>query len=375
MTENLFIGITILLHIVAVTMILPVGFVVYCWSLFCYAEAQPEQNRHVKEKPKQQLPKIGTEEASQIEVVLGLPKSSLSVKVLEDFRYTILNPRNNLRYFLWYVSIFGIGISVVPAIIVFYPFIEPLLTYLNKMKWIYEVLAYFICTRFIVIAHHNESKYRDIMALTGLVLSIPAFIVTSWVHDTDLTGAYGGLFLFMSSLPMTYLFRSRIIGFVNIASVFHTLGFLVVPMDSGYIVGFDDYTRVDTALLASFTMIMMYFSGILEYFHSGMSVLGPCVFGIAGLIKCSHTHDNLYIHTNVAYISLLSSFILLSTIYKKNAVFNASTVFIVMWILEKSITYVGNYTWFVVLGASVGLWRHLAVKSLPKVLVKNTYNS
>lgn len=356
-------------------MILPVGFVVYCWSLFCYAEAQPEQNRHVKEKPKQQLPKIGTEEASQIEVVLGLPKSSLSVKVLEDFRYTILNPRNNLRYFLWYVSIFGIGISVVPVAIVIYPYVEPLLVCLNKMKWIYEVLAYFICTRFIVIAHHNESKYRDIMALTGLVLSIPAFIVTSWVHDTDLTGAYGGLFLFMSSLPMTYLFRSRIIGFVNIASVFHTLGFLVVPMDSGYIVGFDDYTRVDTALLASFTMIMMYFSGILEYFHSGMSVLGPCVFGIAGLIKCSHTHDNLYIHTNVAYISLLSSFILLSTIFRKNTVSNVSTAFIVMWILEKSITYVGNYTWFVVLGASVGLWRHLAVKSLPKVLVKNTYNS
>lgn len=346
-------------------MILPVGFVVYCWSMLM----GPKPNRHVEETPKQQLPSIGTEEISQIEVALGLPKSCLSVKVLEDFRYRVLNPNNNLKYFLWYVSIFGIVISVIPVIIVCYPHIEPLLTCLNKVKWIYELLAYFICTRFIVTAHNSQHKHRDIIALTGLVLFIPALVVTSWVHDTSFTGLNGGLFVFMSSLPMTYVFKSHIIGFVNIACAFHVLGFLVIPIESGLLIRFDDYNLVDTALLASFTMIMVYFielvlsTKVLEHFHSGMTVLGPCVFGIAGLIKSSHTSDRLYSITNVAYVSLLSSFMALGTIHRKNSLFNTSIVFIVLWMLEKLITYVGSYTWFVVLGASVGLWRYLTVKS------------
>lgn len=350
-------------------MILPVGFVVYCWSMLM----QPEPNRHIEKKPKQQLPKIGTEEISQIEVALGLPNNALSVKVLEDFRYRILNPGNHVKYFLWYVSIFGIVISVIPAIIFVYPHIEPLVACLDKIKWIYELLVYFICTRIIVTAYNSYHKYRDIIALTGLVLSIPALLLTSWVHDTNFTGPYGGLFVFMSSLPMTCVFKSRIIGFVNIASVFHTLGFLVIPMDSGYIVGFDDYKRVDTALLVSFTMVIMYCLeliyniNVLKYFHSGMNLLGPCVFGIAGLIKCSQTHDRHFVLTNVAYISLLSSFMVLGTIYDTHSLFNTSSVFIVMWTIEKTITYIGGYTWFVILGASVGLWRYLAVKSLPRI--------
>lgn len=352
----------------AVTMILPVGFVVYCWSTLWHSQVQgnPEPDKHVNIK------RIGPEEISRIELALDLPKNSLSVKVLEDFRHRILNPYKNLQYFLWYASIFGIGISVIPAIIVFYPvvqpYIEPLVARLNRIKIIYELLAYFMCTRVIVAAHKSQHKHRDIIALTGLVLSIPALAVTSWVHDTSFTGLNSGLFVFMSSLPMTYVFKSRIIGFVNIACAFHVLGFLVIPIESGYLVGFDDVQRVDTALLASFTMIILYFLelvlkiGIFEHFHSGMSVLGPCVFGIAGLIKCSQPSDRLYILTNVAYVSLLSVFLVLSTIHGKKAVFNASTTFTVLWILEKLITYVGGYTWFIVLGASVGLWRYLAVK-------------
>lgn len=320
-------------------MMLPIGFVIYCWVQYLYFKLKPK-NCH------EDIPQL---------------KSDLKNKTLI--------PHNKLTYFLWYISIFGIAISIVPCIITLYPILQPYIAILDKIKWIYEVTAYYICTRLLMIAYNHSSGYKDIIALTGLILSIPAMYVSSRVHDVQLKGEYVGLLFFASSLPITFLFNSSIIGFFNIASLFQMLGFVIAPVGSGYLIGFIDDTLLNTVTLVSLIMIFMYLVELywhiqmLTLFHTGMIVFGPIMFGIVGLVKSGNVNDRNFILVNFAYIMFLTLFLVLGVRTHTKSLFNTSSVFIVLWVLEKLIMNIGSYTWFIVLGVSGGLWKYLVTSN------------
>jgi hypothetical protein len=347
-------------------MIFPLLFVVYCW--LCYAAPWLFLWNGIHRNTNQQNTRhLHTSDINLIESILGLPQNSISVSMLENFRHTVSHPRtvtHRFLKFLWYCSILGITISIIPAITHLYPFIEPLIYLLNRIKVVYEITAYYICSRFLVFAFNSRHPYRSLIALTGLLLALPALYLSSIVANVSYEPYYYGLFFFLTSLPFTYVFNSHLIGFFTTASIFQIAGFLVMPIGGGYLIGFTDMVSAQNVLMTSIVMICLYILDealeirLSELFHIGMVIFGPIAFGISGLIICDDVTNKFSTLLNIAYVFTLFGFVILGYFSYRDSLSNVSIVFLVIWALDKLFFYVQGYSWLIIFATSCIVWQY-----------------
>jgi len=152
-------------------------------------------------------------------------------------------------------------------------------------------------------------------------------------------------------IPMAVHTSSKLVGFFAIAAIYGALGFLALPVPSGWSFGFKDEKAMDRSMIVSLIIIgtsiiaRTYLKTIIPQniqctFETGAAIFGMVAFGIAGLIKsmelCRHGPWYSGIANPRALIYPLSWVLIASIGYitSYRSLGNTSVVFIVLWMSQ-----------------------------------------
>jgi hypothetical protein len=186
-----------------------------------------------------------------------------------------------------------------------------------------------------------------------LILFIPCICFTQYVHDLSIdVWRYGALSL-SSAFPIALLYNSKVIGTYAIGALWQFLGFGIIPLFDGFLVGYTDTTSLYVGTIVSFTMTII--STVMQHttiqvhhvFKPGCVIFGSIVFGVSGLILSSM--DKLA----TILFPLCEFGIGIST----NDFFTMSVsgTFIVLWILQQLSMLFGKFIWLVIMFSSIGV--------------------
>eukprot|EP00050_Salpingoeca_kvevrii_P009749 m.4612 g.4612 ORF g.4612 m.4612 type:complete len:478 (+) comp2435_c0_seq1:2-1435(+) len=312
---------------------------------------------------------------------------------------------------MWLLAILGISVSVGPVLVMllrplwslisavlalistaFFEFIYPILqavAYFVHYNGIDEICAYLLSWTVVVDGTRFQPETGLFISIMGIALLFSCLAYTIAFYRGGLTGTNGNasersrtkqtvlLNLWSMSLtaPLAIHFHSVLFGFAAVASLYSALGFGVVPIGLGLVIGFNGKDALLRVLACSTIMLTVQISfamssgrarGAFAPFAPATSILGAVTFYLALLIASSRYSKFPYAELNMAMITTLVAGVFFGFVYGVPGLANTAIVFVVLYGLEKSVEVMaslGANIWFFVFGGSVvlfkiALWLH-----------------
>lgn len=343
----------------------PLAYVLYCWISLIYPPflIYPVSILNLSERSEPSAPpptptQFTQENVNDVSQILGIQENVLTPEKLMHIHNSLLKkPTFTLRNAIWMLSILGIVISIIPACQYLYPHVEIYIQILVNMKHVWEALAYLTCMILINVAFN--SKYSTMIATTSILLTLPCLYLSSYIHDYLFPSWQVYTFALSSLIPLTFLFHSQLLGFFSVASVFGLVGFQVIPIAGGILMGSENIQTVETVAITSFLMIFvaiwtdeMHF---ITLFRSGMFVLGTLTYGVSGLILCCPYNANSNVMSIIFPMSLVK-FLILGSLRGNFALQTSSFIFILLFFMEKMVEVFQGASWVLLFLASCGIW-------------------
>ena len=343
---------------------LPCLYLIYCWStVICPSVVFHAVRFHASgslgSSDVDVRPEFTQADAIRVSALLKLDWNTLTpAKLAQIHRAVTRKPVLTLANALWALSVLGIVVSVVPACWYIYPFVEPLVIALAGVQLVWEILAYAVCVLLINTAYH--SNYPTLIATTGALLAIPCLYLTSCVHGVSFDAWQVYAFAISGFVPLALVFDSQLIGFFSVAAAFGLVGFEVIPVGGGFLLGAED-TRTSevvavTSLLTVMVAVVTRHIGWLAVFRSGMFVLGTVTYGVCGLILSSPFYDKSK-WMNVIYPVCLCVILMIGNVTEATGLSTSSLVFGLLFVIEKFVQVFRGASWMFLFIASCGLWK------------------
>lgn len=288
----------------------------------------------------------------------------------------------------------GVSVALLPAIwpllVVIYNTLGPLLLLVHQaMLPFYALFCYSFVLYLILLAGQFSKDVAPFMILVAGFLASVVYIGFGLRSDpSKFEDKLPGLLY--SFMLITYAFpavrhQSSLLGFVAVASLFSLLGFIVVPIGCGWLIGWSDPgSMIVTAISAgSLTLILILrkiagllpYEGIMnslpffDYFFSpfsiGLSIFGSLTLSLAGLIISSRSYREAwalsYAQANAVYLAVLLLYIGLGSMLSDDSFRNCGATFLALYLSQKIFEADIMSIWVSILLASgalvgAGLW-------------------
>lgn len=159
----------------------------------------------------------------------------------------------NFVNFIWCLSIVGISVSATPvALILAQPLISYLCIYARRfinallscavaLQPAFQAVLFWLCFYIIAAAARYPTSYNHFIALSGCIISLPAFFWTFMPHaaaEAKSHMVFCNTFLWLVLTPVAVVYNSSLIGFLSSAALFGALGLSAVPSGLAWHVGF-----------------------------------------------------------------------------------------------------------------------------------------
>ena len=286
------------------------------------------------------------------------------------------------------VGALGVSIAFFPVLwSIFeylYEIIGPILLFLHRILLPFYALFCYTFLLYVIIISENFSKDVAPFAilLSGLLASAT---YVGFGSRLDRPRDNAAATLLYSFILVTFSFpavnyQSQVLGFAAVVALFSLLGFVVVPMGCGWMVG---WMKPDTVLVTALTagslslvlilrkvvdrlessdtiaLSIAFFDYFFKPFSSGFSVFGSMTLLLAGLIWSSRYYKNSdlikYPAANVANIILILLYVGLGAILGDDSFRNSGATFLVLYLSQKTFEAEFMSIWFAILFGSAGL--------------------
>jgi hypothetical protein len=282
---------------------------------------------------------------------------------------------------MWLTAIFGIAISIGPAIWSVTTPLRALMAQLGLrlkalIEWclkeiviplalklhtngILEVAAF--SSSFVLAAQGLRMQPESglFVTISGLVAMLACPLYSFSLHGRELRCWYDrheriarctpGVAIFLFSTPMALHFRSSLLAYVATAGLSHCLGFSVLIFPFCYCIGWKDRdammisagTAASVLSLYCVAKVMHWVPHHLDVFQSPVSVLGSVLLFLCLLIMSNkYYYDGgnntlYYVWRNVAFLVSAMLAIYMGNVFGMTGLANTATTFLVLWLLEK----------------------------------------
>ena len=301
---------------------------------------------------------------------------------------------------VWLLGVLGITVSIGPSV---YHVLRPLRHMLERLiKWtfrriiepvvrrlhewgIFETGIYMGCWSLVaegVRMHyeHADSDAAVLVATTGALLCIPALAYSTLLWGgrlvrqmkkntrTQLLASW----LVVTWIPCAVGLQSVLFGYGAVSAAFVALGFGIAVGPLCLALGFEDVAAAYRVCFASFSLLLSFVAARImnvtpahmQPFSSAVAVMGSNMFFLSLLIIGSNGYrrdrDRHYWIANGCMGVSLLSFQLAGHVLGATGLANVSTVFTVLWLLERYAEFHLRRrfnSWLLILGASVVAWR------------------
>lgn len=268
-----------------------------------------------------------------------------------------------LTNIIFLVGICLAAIAVIPLFMKFLPLFAVLFILLKPF---YEIIVYGTALVVITQAQFYDVSISWLVSFTGCILAIVGFAVSTVLHvdsrggrEEDFCVILGTYLMFVFGIvALIHPVTSSFIGFFACVGLVTALGFTVIPIGLGYIIGFQsrDATQrfaVTSFLILNISIAFNIFSPpqyrfILAPFKFGLFTLCGTGYFIATLIMCSrYYYSSCYYRDNnteffaaqFMYLVPLVAFFSAGIVGNIPALSNAAGVFFVLYFIEKYIEF------------------------------------
>eukprot|EP00744_Colponema_vietnamica_P013946 GILI01019553.1.p1 GENE.GILI01019553.1~~GILI01019553.1.p1 ORF type:complete len:463 (+),score=100.34 GILI01019553.1:58-1389(+) len=297
---------------------------------------------------------------------------------------------------VWFFSIIGILLSILPVVAafaapifrilsklfafcaqLFQRFILPILIMLIPL---YEIFAYLLCFLFITQGARtpgDSSLYVSLLGAFGVVL------VCQYSMRRHLNGFSHSLFytfLALAYLPLALIFQSSLFAFCAVGAFYGLIGFSVFCTGLCYCVGFDSRNTM-SRVAATSVILLLGFVGLkalqvehqyLRLFAQPVIVMGCVTYFLALLILSSISQH--FIASQLHMILSLGAAFFLGSFYHLPSMVNTALTFSVLYLMER-VTWVayelkGGFIWLAILLISGAVyWISLYLHSNPQFII------
>jgi hypothetical protein len=314
---------------------------------------------------------------------------------------------------MWVFSILGIAATIGPVLyLVLGSFILTLVgilrtcvVYVHRhVRPLYNLAALYIVLCILLSSQRYPPSISTYVSLTACALSIPAFYLS--IHQchflrptSDLSGHYADghythrsahhaqlTSLALNTLACLTFFTaaidvsSSLIAFLAVTALFGALGFQVIPLGCGWLVGYGDRHSTYSGMTASSILIMLMLLGkhagiqasTLDLFAPGVSIMGGTALGVGGLILTSCLWRNSsYALANALYAAVCCALALLGAVLHVTPLRCTSTVFLALWLsLKVAELLTARYAMVTIFLGSLLTWQlSFFVKAHPEYIV------
>jgi len=261
---------------------------------------------------------------------------------------------------IWLLAIFGITVSVGPCI---YVILEPLRTgfikigifiynkiVINFHIWgIWELLAYIICSLLVIEGLRFNKEVGFYISLTGLFLTIPAYIYSWGLHCpielNENVMIFNVMWINLYYLPISIIYNSSFLAWIFVISLFNCLGFSLICSGLCYYIGFDDRDKLYRCSVSSIILQIIFISmkiiginsDIISLYQSPFITFGSVILHLALLIISSkyYVSSKNYMYRQILMICLLIVSLFFGSVWNLNGLYNTASTFALLYILEK----------------------------------------
>src|SRR3990167_5669675 len=313
---------------------------------------------------------------------------------------------------LWLLAIFGISISIGPALYIFLKplrrfftgffkglFLNYVLPFIIRLhSWgVFELLAWLICITFLLDSQRipllNDISF--FICVTALAISGPCVAYTSILYGSftkdyerqtfvNIINAY----IILAVFPLTILYQSTFFGFIVVFSIYGILGFSFIPAGLCYYIGYRSKAELIRVAITSAIVLFTYSIFKIVFadpywllpFSMPIAICGSLTLYLALLIYTSIYYDyhgynrSNYATRQIPMVIALLFGLFFGNIYLPNSGFaNCATVFLVLYIMEKGTDFhhaVNANLWLLLLFISVCIYfGALHLHAHPQVIV------
>jgi|JI10StandDraft_1071094.scaffolds.fasta_scaffold99363_2 hypothetical protein len=300
------------------------------------------------------------EELKRITRIQGVTFQDLDRLKLYDSSQTVLQRAASYVTLANIVFIVGFCFAAIAIIPLFMKFIIPLFPYFATIAIalmpFYEIIVYSSAAVIISQSQFYEASIAWLVAFSGCIVALVGFAVSTLLHvESDggreeefivIFGSY--MFSVFAIVTLIHQTTSSFLGFFACVGGVSALGFTVIPIGLGYLIGFRSRYGCQRFAITSL-LIMIATIIVLVFFPRWWPILAPFKFGIfslcgsgyflATLIICSrHYSDDDDLEFWAAQLMFLIPLICLFTVgitHNIQALSNAAGIFFVLYCIEK----------------------------------------
>ncbi|KNC50392.1 uncharacterized protein AMSG_06883 [Thecamonas trahens ATCC 50062] len=302
-------------------------------------------------------------------VLAGRVVTAREVKAIEDNTVAVESRRGPLSVALgmlslvnimWLVSIFGIAAFLLPALaICVRPLVAALISVFTRwilpmliaLQPVYELAMYAFAVLLLAEGLRMPPETGVMIALTGVVLAVPAFVYSTYLH-THAKTSMSAFSTWVSVLCTVWFvvpaihFDDALMAWIAVASFYSAVGFSVVPLGLRYLVGFhspETMVRVSitsTIVLGTFAALRVCGAeyAAMQLLAAPTSVFGTLTLLLAQLIASSRFYawwSLPYYVRQLTMIATLGVLLGFGAIGGSPGMFNTATTFTVLYVVEK----------------------------------------
>src|SRR3990167_3032941 len=275
---------------------------------------------------------------------------------------------------IWIVSFLGLLITIIPCILVCAKPLEQMIIafafllkkiFLSKIAFFfYEIFSWIFVSFWTIAAHQYPPEYNYLLGFFAVgwyffflyawlkyhgYYSVAHNYSERWGASMNPTATFVNAFMGLFAFPMTFLFRSSLIGWVSVICLYSILGFTIIGGGLCYFIGFNSKETCARCVVTSFLFIVLFsaykIAGLpVQYlipFASPLMILGNTVYFLGLLIIASSFYSRRNAEQYIIFQMLMILSIILAffvgAVFSIAPMFNVAGVFFVMFIFEKVI--------------------------------------